>query len=297
MLDATLLNCFATIVETGGFTRAAEHLGIRQPSISQQMRRLEAEVGRPLLHREGQGIRLTREGEKLLPHAKAVMRAIADAEAHLRDPALSGTVRLGVGMDIAASKLPDVLGFFRRSHGSIRLEIETGLSGALSERLHRGDFDLVLGKRGETVGPGTVIWTDRLCWAISAEHGALVKERPLPLVLPARPTVTREVAHAALSKAKIPFHTVVTSNCASALRAGVLAGLGIGVFGRRFMPPGLEAAQAGDHDLPLLPQMDFGFEKKPGEASPAVEALAAFLRDQDHWNDGNAYHAIGPDYI
>jgi|ERR1700733_1137773 len=279
MLSSDLLEGFLAIVDAGGFSKAATQLNVSQPAISQRLRRLEVEVGRPLLHRDGNEIRLTPEGIALLPHARAVMQAMADAELHLHNPLLSGSVRLGIAEDIAGSTLPDVLGRFRRAHPGVRLTIETGLSGNLSDRLTEGEFDLVLGKRAGTRHQG-VLWTEPLVWAVAPEFQSLAKHRPLLLALHPRPSVTAEAVFAVLRRADIDFFVMLTSPSIAGLRAGVLAGLGISAFGQHFIPVGLREVTPGEAGLPALPGLEFGLEQRRGKLPPAVEVLAEFIRKE-----------------
>src|SRR5438045_4733045 len=79
MLDLELLRSFVAVVDAGGFTRAGERVHRTQSTVSQQIRRLEAEFGRPLLHRDGKRIRLTEEGERLLSYARRMLTLAEEA--------------------------------------------------------------------------------------------------------------------------------------------------------------------------------------------------------------------------
>ena len=116
-MELRQLAYFVAIAEERNFTRAAERIPIAQPSISQQIRRLEAELGERLLLRDRRGIRLTPAGQALLPHARTTLQ---DAEGGREAvAALSGllTGRLTVGL---VHPLPDrrflhLLGAFHRT--------------------------------------------------------------------------------------------------------------------------------------------------------------------------------------
>ena len=277
MISADLLECFLAVVDAGGVSKAAERIGLSQPAVSQRIKRLEEEVGRRLIRRETSGERLTPEGSALLPHARAVIQALADAEEHVRHPLLTGSARLGVAEDIAGSALPDLLGRFRLLHPGVRLEVETGLSGNLSDRLRRGDFDLVLSKRADPRQGGGIIWREPLVWAVAPAFVDLVQQRPLPLVLHPRPSVTAEAVFAALRQAGIDAFVALASPSIAGLRAGVLAGLGVTAFGQRFLPTGLSAVAAGEGGLPQLPDLHFGLEARDGQLPDAVKALAELI--------------------
>lgn len=279
MLTKDLLDCFLAVVEADGISKAAERLGLSQPAVSQRLKRLEEVVGRRLVRREAGGDRLTPEGLALLPHARAVVQAVADAEEHVRNPLLTGSVRLGIAEDITGSRLPEILGRFRRVHPGVRLLVETGLSGLLSDRLGRGDFDLVLSKRADPRQGGRVIWTEPLVWVTASRFTDLPFQRPLPLVLHPRPSVTAEAVFAALRTAGVEGYVALSSPSISGLRAGVLAGLGVSAFGRRFVPEGLHEIE-GEGGLPELPSLAFGLERRDGELPAAALALADLISDE-----------------
>ena len=274
---------FLAAAEGGSFTRAGEILGVGQSAVSQQIRRLEERCGRRLFFRDAHAVRLTPEGEAFFPYALDVRRTCEDAEVHLREPPLTGTVRLGIAEDIASTALPALLGRFRRTHRAVRLLIETGLSGNLSDRLGNGDFDIVVSKLASTRQGGHVIFREPLDWAVAAGHEALVRLRPLPLALHPIPSVTGNIVLTALRSHGIDAITVLSSPSITGLRAGIIAGLAIGAFGRRFMPAGLQTILSTAAGLPPLPDLEFGLERRVGRLPAAVLALAELLESGDVW--------------
>jgi DNA-binding transcriptional LysR family regulator len=137
---------FVAVADTRHFTRAAEAVHVSQPSLSQQIRALEQELGAPLFSRARGNIGLTDAGQALLPLAR---RILADADtarqevlelAHLR----SGRVRLGATPSLCTGLLPDVLRDFHDRHPGIRLLVEEGGSHDLVRELARGALDLAL---------------------------------------------------------------------------------------------------------------------------------------------------------
>lgn len=77
-MELRQLRYLVTIVEAGGFTRAAERVHVAQPGVSAQIRQLERELGQELLDRSGRTVRLTDAGAAVLPYARAALRAIED---------------------------------------------------------------------------------------------------------------------------------------------------------------------------------------------------------------------------
>jgi DNA-binding transcriptional LysR family regulator len=96
-MELRQLGYFVAVAEERNFTRAAQRIPIAQPAISQQIRRLESELGEELFVRDRRGIRLTAAGDALLPHARAMLAEAEHARAAVT--ALRGlhTGRLAVG--------------------------------------------------------------------------------------------------------------------------------------------------------------------------------------------------------
>src|SRR3954468_17731577 len=107
-LETALLRSFVTAVRAGSISRAATALGHTQPALSQQLRRLESAVGRPLLHRSPSGVSPTRAGEELLPYAERILSLSAQALTET-GRALTGHCGVGLLEDLAASRLPQAL--------------------------------------------------------------------------------------------------------------------------------------------------------------------------------------------
>ncbi len=92
------LECFIQICKEGSFTKAAEVLMISQPTLSQQIRFLEAEVGAPLFQRFGRGVKITADGEILYEKALSVMRLIEEAKKETYDLRHAQADKLSIGI-------------------------------------------------------------------------------------------------------------------------------------------------------------------------------------------------------
>src|SRR6266508_6552650 len=145
-MELRQLAYFLAVTEERNFTRAAQRIPIAQPAISQQIRRLESELGEKLFVRDRRRTRLTPAGEALLPHARAML---ADA-AHAREAvvALSGllTGRLAFGFvqPLPDRRLPVLLGAFHREHPGIELKLIEDETDALLGALATGELDAAL---------------------------------------------------------------------------------------------------------------------------------------------------------
>ncbi|WP_326661332.1 LysR family transcriptional regulator [Streptomyces canus] len=140
------LQYFVAVAETRHFTRAADLVHVAQPSLSQQIKALERELGADLFLRARGNIALTDAGEALLPLARRIL-ADADTARHEVQELVqlrSGRVRLGATPSLCTGLLPDVLRAFHDRYPGIRLMIEEGGSHDLVRLLARGALDLAL---------------------------------------------------------------------------------------------------------------------------------------------------------
>jgi len=142
------LEYFVAIAEEGSITRAAERLLVAQPSLSQQISVLEAEVGGALLERLPRGVRLTIAGQSFLPEARA---AIAHAERALRSAHMAlgvqaGELQIATITQVAAGLLPQVLQRWRQLHPSIQVGVREFMHRrALDEAVRHGEGDVAVG--------------------------------------------------------------------------------------------------------------------------------------------------------
>ncbi len=145
-MELRQLAYFMAVAEERNFTRAAERIPIAQPAISQQIRRLEAELGEHLFVRNRRGIRLTPAGEALLPHARTMLQAAAGGREAVA--ALSGllTGRLAVGLvhPLPDRRFPRLLGTFHHSHPGIELTLVEDQTDALLAALAAGQLQAAL---------------------------------------------------------------------------------------------------------------------------------------------------------
>src|SRR5215218_1264307 len=101
MLDLELLRSFISVVDAGGFTRAGERVHRTQSTVSQQIKRLEDDIGQPLLNRNGKDVTPTEAGERLLSYARRLLALAEEARDVMARPESEGAVRLGVPEDFA----------------------------------------------------------------------------------------------------------------------------------------------------------------------------------------------------
>jgi len=152
------LSAFLAVVEEGSFTRAARRLGVAQPSLSQQIRSLEARLGGPLIERLPRGVRLTAAGRALLPEAQAAVRAADRARAAARR-ALgleTGELEVATLLSLTVGILPQAIGRWHERFPGIAIRmIEYTHRSLLEEDVRNGVGDIALGPRPRA-WPGAV---------------------------------------------------------------------------------------------------------------------------------------------
>src|SRR4051812_9515285 len=135
------LRYFCAVVRTGSFTKAAEQEEVAQPSLSQQIHKLEAELGGPLFERLGRGVRLTVMGEALLPRALAVLQEVSAARAETQSllDSVQGELRVGCIPTIMPFFLAPRLPAFVDLYPNVTLRLLEDTTARLLERLRSGD--------------------------------------------------------------------------------------------------------------------------------------------------------------
>ena len=230
MLDIELLRSFVSVVDAGGFTRAGERVHRTQSTVSQQIKRLEESVGRPLLVRNGKQATPTEEGERLLTYARRILALEREARDVVARPAADGIVRLGLPEDFAAYRLTEVLSDFARSRPTLRLDVRCGLSVSLRQALERGELDLALFKREAGGRSGIAAWPEKLHWVTSRTHPIDLSRDPVPLAMSEQGCLYRERMIHALEASGRAWHIAYTSPNLPGIQAAVSVGLGISIL-------------------------------------------------------------------
>lgn len=140
------LRYVCAIAETGSFSKAAERCRIAQPSLSQQVLKLEDELGARLFDRLGRSVRLTEAGHAFLPHARAVLHHVESARAGVEDRRtdMRGSVTVGVIPTIAPYLVPRYAAAFAKRYPEARLRIVEETTPKLVESLKNLSIDLAL---------------------------------------------------------------------------------------------------------------------------------------------------------
>lgn len=136
----------SVIAQEGSFSRAAARLHLTQPAISQQISKMEQELGASLLDRLSSGVRLTAAGELLVRKARVVTAQLGDVRREISDmdQELTGTLAVGAIPTIAPYLLPSLLRRFRTDHPHVRLHLVEDVTSSLLRQLKAGELDLAI---------------------------------------------------------------------------------------------------------------------------------------------------------
>ncbi|MFX4273672.1 LysR family transcriptional regulator [Propionibacteriaceae bacterium Y1685] len=270
--DLAQLRTFAAVVTTGSFTRAAEQLGISQPTVSIHIRRLEEFVGRQLLVRDTRTVTVTDNGQALLGFARKLISLNDEAADYFTGSAMSGRLRFGAADELAVSELPTILRAFRQHHPGINLELVVTQSGVLQRRLAANHLDLIFINQAADTDQGQLVRRDRLVW-VGLERAEIDEGSPVNLVTYSAPSHSRHVAISALEAVGRQWKIVCNTREVNGLLAAVRAGLGICVLAQSRIPDGLQQL-SGRFGLPHLPDIEMALLANPRSAKGPVEALS-----------------------
>ena len=138
------LRYFAKVADLENVTRAAEACHVSQPSLSQQIAKLERELGQPLFVRLGRGVRLTEAGRMFKRYCDQILSLTEDARTRVTDDPDSGRITLAAIPTIAPYYLPGVLTRFAKACPRARVEIVEETTGNILRLLAEGDVDLAI---------------------------------------------------------------------------------------------------------------------------------------------------------
>jgi len=277
MLDLELLRSFVSVVDSGGFTRAGERVHRTQSTVSQQIKRLEDDVGQPLLNRSGKDVTPTEAGERLLSYARRLLSLAEEARDVLTRPGNEGAVRLGIPEDFAAYRLAELLSDFTRSRPGLRLDVRADQSVYLRRDLERGELDLALLKRDAGEKGGIAVWPERVHWVTSKAYPVDSASGSVPLIGFPPGCLYRARAIHALESAGRAWHMAYASSGLAGIQAAVAAGLGLSILSEISIQADHRVLTAKDGFAPI-DRTEVALVASPG-ASPATLRLADRLAE------------------
>ena len=245
-MELTPLRYFVAIARSGRLTLAARELGVGQPALSAALKKLEADVGAPLLDRTGRGVELTEAGRVFLEHAREAVRSADEAARAVREleGLERGVIRVGGGATAVGSILPPVVSAVRRAHPGLRFYVREAGSAAVASAVVAGELDLAVVTRPIAIaGRGELLETplavDELRLIVPPDH-RLAGRRTFrwseldgePLVAFEAGSAVRTVIDAAVERAGVRLDVAMELRSIGSIRRMVAAGVGVGFVSR-----------------------------------------------------------------
>lgn len=271
------LRTFVTIAACGSFTKAAATLHRTQPALSMQMKRLEEQLGTPLLARSGRRTTLTEAGALLLDYAQRILDLNEQALSKLAVVEAEGAVSVGILEEIALGPLVELLTQFGRLCEKVHLEIVVSMSTDLVQRIESDDLCLAVANESFGKGDTVSLWQEPYAWACDPDFDWASLD-PLPLVLdPLHDTCEiRDVALRKLNEARREWYVAFSSSSLAAMQAAVRAGLGVGLMPRSALLPDLRVLGLPE-GFPPIDAAPIGLYRSKKATSDAAHLLADFL--------------------
>jgi LysR family transcriptional regulator, regulatory protein for tcuABC len=294
-MDLRQLRYFAQIVESGSLSKASRQLFIAQPALSQQLGKLEAEVGRSLLNRSSKGVTPTENGLALYHHARFMLRQLDQALSIARKESgeVQGMVSVGLpATTVAALGLPLVRSVRERYPG-ILLNVVEGMSGHIAQMMRMGQLDLaVLFSRDDVTDLLVEVLLEEHLFVMLPKDSTLVPRRrtslkiaeaaALPLILPTGSHGLRRRIAAEFDQRSLKPKVVAEIDSLSLLMNCVHSGMGATI---KPMAAILQEGQRGREwrALPIsdasLCRRNYLYSLAPERLSPAAAAVGAQLKE------------------
>jgi DNA-binding transcriptional LysR family regulator len=280
-IPTELLRTLVAVVDLRSFTKAAHSLGVTQPAVSAQIKRLQSLLGADLLDKSAPGVSLTSAGELVVNYARRLL-SINDQILDLASPrAAAKTLRIGATGDFAASDI--ALGLTNASRSDLRFEVYSASIDDLLRDLREQAADLAVWV--SATGPGLHTrhyWTEPLVW-VHAPATRIDPNRPVPLVSYGEECLFTRNAIEALSQAGRACELAFVGSSVLGLAAAVAAGFGVMALPRgRANLPGITIWN--DPPLPRLPDIFCGIYVRDGtdveERAQIADMIAAVLRPE-----------------
>jgi DNA-binding transcriptional LysR family regulator len=283
--DLDSLHTLVTVADLGSLSAAAAHLCRSQSAVSEQVRKLEELCASTLFQRGKKGVSLTPAGDRLLNHARSLLRLNDVAWMDMQGVVLSGDLRLAITDYFRPTDLAGILKGLSDQYPRLRLHVLVRKSALIEQDVDSSDFDLGLSM---TIVDGThaaeddgahrrvTLRREPLVWVAGASY-KLDPTAPLPLItLPGKCAMQR-LAIARLGEERIRYFVAHTASGVSGLQSALSAGLGIACLNASAVPGGVRALER-EAGLPGLPMVEFALLiPRSGESDLVREAAEVLI--------------------
>ena len=278
-MDLVALKIFKAVAEQGGITKAAAALHRVQSNVTTRVKQLEQRLGTQLFHRQGRKLVLSAEGKLLLGYAERLLRLSAEAQSALHGRAPRGVLKVGALESTAATRLPPVLARYHRAHPAVKLELVTGTTGALVDKLAREDLDAAFIAEPFTAsGLQTQhVYTEELVLITAKEHPRIASPADIAqrtLLAFTTGCAYRRRLEMWLGRSRVVAERVMEYGSYHAIVACAAAGGGIAVVPRSVLRATGMEAQLAVHPLPpKIARAKTMLAWRRGHDSSALDAL------------------------
>ncbi|MFN3655802.1 MAG: LysR substrate-binding domain-containing protein [Pseudolabrys sp.] len=272
-IPTDLLRTLVAVVDMRSFTKAAAFLGVTQPAVSAQIKRLQFLLGGDIFDRSTSGVSLTPHGDAVVAYARRLL-SINDEIVGLNGtaPKPELVIRVGTPSDYVASNLPETLARFRAHWPDVRYSVRTDFYDSLMRQLHAGEIDVLIALSMKRPTDARHSAEQEVVW-IRGANTQFDPDRPVPLVSFGEPCTYHRHAVKALRGAGIDWESVFTGPSLNSLLNAVNAGLGVmSITRRRAVMLGMNIWD--DAPLPKLPDLYSGVYVREGGERAAYEQLA-----------------------
>lgn len=261
-MELRQLEYFVAVVEERSFTRAAQRERVAQPAVSAQIQRLERQVGQPLLNRLNREVRPTQAGAALLPHAKAALAAVRDAQLAVDEVTnlVRGAVAIGT-VTVHPIDVARLMAEFNAAYPAVEITLATDNSDVLVDKLGDGRLDVAIVSIGVDEDPPGLdyqVITDEAIEAAVVLRHPLGRRKTLPLAeLCEHPLISLPVGTGLRSRldtacAAAGLHPRIAFEATSPVELAELARHGLGVA---ILPQSMARHRADLHPMRLVPEL------------------------------------------
>jgi DNA-binding transcriptional LysR family regulator len=260
------------------FTRAAHALGVTQPAVSAQIKRLQILLGGELFDKSAPGVTLTAKGEAVVNFARRLLSINDQILDVTTRSSFVDRLRIGIPTDYFEGPILKALADFRAGHPDVHMQIAADASESLLRDLRRGEFDLVIAASDVTqAAEAQRSWLEENAWA-AVSPAVFETNGPIPLAVLGENSLSRRLAVAALEQAGQPYEIVYSGGSFAGLVKAAAAGVGVACWAKRLLrTTGLEVFDSAPPRLPRVADVHGGVYLRQGAEGSPLHELAEMI--------------------
>lgn len=272
--DSNLLGTFVEIADCGNLTLAASRLNRSQSAISVQIRKLETQLNTTLFLRDGKGMSLSINGEKLLPAARRVLAELAKVQT-LFDTPLNGKIRVGIPDDFDEGVLERTLADFTLTNPGVEVLAISGCTAAFPDAVRNGDLDIAVCSGPDNVA-GKPFLKQQPVWVASQAMHPHPTE-PVPLAVINHGCWMGELPKTALEQHGRRYNVAFECSGLMSLKAAIRAGFAIGILYESNVEPDMKVLSPRD-GFPTLPTSNRSIIVRHDAPQDLADAMAKAIQ-------------------